>query len=240
MSAKRHLFIVILIWAIFTAVGEAAALLLPITPFVASREGEIIDEAFTFLTIAAIPVFVLILVFLLYSVIRFRRRGEPAEDGPPITEHRALEISWVVISLLLVLGLAAFGWSGLNHILAADAQEDLVVQVEGRQWFWRFNYPKYEITTRELYLPINQVTRLDIISFDVIHSFWVPAFRMKKDAVPGMTTTMRVMPTELGTYESTCAELCGLGHRNMRAQVVVVTQREFEAWVAEQVRAKSK
>jgi cytochrome c oxidase subunit 2 len=109
------------------------------------------------------------------------------------------------------------------------------VEVTAFQWGWKFYYPEFGVTTNELYLPVDQQAVLEMESRDVIHSFWVPEFRLKQDIVPGQITEYRVTPIELGDYTVRCAELCGTSHAYMVAPVVVVSQSEFSNWVDEQI-----
>jgi cytochrome c oxidase subunit 2 len=243
MSGKNQGLLVAGIWAVLTAGGVALSLSVGLLPSMASEEARIVDEATTVLTVLSVPVFMMVVVVLAYSMVKFRRRGEPTEDGPPIQGNLQLEVAWVVVTVVLVLFLAGYGSKGLLDMraMAAEAHDALVVQVNGSQWFWEFYYPEQGIRTREeLRLPVGRPVRFEITSSDVLHSFWVPAFRMKIDAVPGMVTTINATPTKLGAFQDDynfrlqCAELCGLSHGIMTSPVVVVEQNEFDAWVATQ------
>jgi cytochrome c oxidase subunit II len=116
------------------------------------------------------------------------------------------------------------------------------IEVTGVQFAWTFTYPDIEVeggqplTTGELVVPVDRTIRFEITSQDVIHSFWVPEWRMKQDAVEGITTETTVTPTELGTFPIVCTELCGLGHATMRSQARVLSRADFDAWVEEQQR----
>lgn len=114
-----------------------------------------------------------------------------------------------------------------------QAEPDLVVNVQGLQYAWLFNYPNSGITTGELHVPIGQDVKLNISAMDVIHSFWVPQFRLKQDAIPGKDTYLRFTATKTGTYPVVCAELCGGYHGSMRTSVVVHSPEEYEAWVSD-------
>jgi cytochrome c oxidase subunit II len=113
---------------------------------------------------------------------------------------------------------------------------DVVVEVTGRQFAWTYKYPTYGINTTELHVPINKLILLRLTSTDVIHSFWVPDLRLKKDANPGLVNEMRFTPDKTGTYLVECSELCGLGHAEMRSTLVVQTQADFEAWAEQMVK----
>jgi len=110
----------------------------------------------------------------------------------------------------------------------------LVVNVTGIQWAWIFEYPKYGVTSGELDLPVNRPVLFKLESKDVIHSFYVPEFRIKEDVVPGLNNELRITPTRIGDYTATCAEICGLGHSVMHAPVKVLSQADFDSWVAQQ------
>ena len=117
----------------------------------------------------------------------------------------------------------------------------MVVQVQGGRWFWRITYPEYGVSsTEEMVLPVDKLVRFEVTSMDVLHSFWISAFRIKVDAVPGMITTTTATPNRIGSFDTDfgyrlqCAELCGLGHTVMAIPVRVVEPGQFEAWVTQQ------
>jgi len=134
------------------------------------------------------------------------------------------------------------GITGLRELRAhANEPPDLLVQVKGARWFWMVTYPEYGVVaTKELVLPVGERVHFEVSSIDVLHSFWIPAFRTKIDAVPGKITKTYVTPDVVGSYDDDvnvriqCAELCGLGHNLMRLPVRVVTQEEFQVWIAAQ------
>lgn len=244
MNPKPNVAALVIAWAVLTAAGVALALSVGLFPSPASKEAHIIDGAMTLLTALAVPIFSLVVVLLVYSMLRFRQRGEALEDGPPIRGNLKLELTWVLVTLALVLVLASYGTAGLleiRHHAAEAAESQLVVQVHGSQWFWEYTYPAYGIRTREeLRLPVGRPVRFEITAADVVHSFWVPAFRTKIDAVPGMTTVVYATPDRTGSFQEDyhfrvqCAELCGVGHGVMANPVVVVEPSQFEAWAAQQ------
>jgi cytochrome c oxidase subunit 2 len=186
------------------------------------------------LFIVASVVFSLVMSFLGYSVFAFRRRPGDMEDAAPVRGHLGLEIAWTVIPLVVVVGLAIWGTVVLLDIKGQPGQDELVVEVTGVQWAWSFDYPEYGINSAELVLPLDRQALLHIRSTDVIHSFWVPEFRIKIDAIPGVLNEARTTPTEMGDYTAYCSELCGTAHAYMTAPVRVLEPSEFEAWVAEQ------
>ncbi len=232
-----------LLWIALTVAGEALVVQWDLFPLAAAEEAAVVDDAFRVLMVLAVPVFAFALAFLVYSVLRFRRVGESAEDGPPIRSHGVVVGAWLAVTAgLTAVMIVHPGMTGLADLRHRFSQEpDLVVQVEGGQWYWKVTYPKYGVTTfNDVVLPVGQRVRFEVTSKDVLHSFWILAFRMKIDAVPGMVTTISAKPNTLGSLERDpgfrlqCAELCGLGHSVMAAPVRVVTAEQFTAWVAQQ------
>jgi cytochrome c oxidase subunit 2 len=134
---------------------------------------------------------------------------------------------------MAVLVLAFAGAKTLGAIRVIDPSA-LQVKVNAGQWFWQYQYPEYGVTSTDLYLPVNVQVNLQMTSVDVIHSFWVPEFRVKQDLVPGRTVELRVTPTLIGQYKVRCAELCGLRHAYMEGAVNVVSQSDFTKWISEQ------
>jgi cytochrome c oxidase subunit 2 len=205
---------------------------------VASTQAKKIDTLWDVLVIVSVPIFVLVVVVVLFSVLRFRMRpGEEGIDGPPIHGNTRLEIVWTTIPALILVSLCTYAYITLTNIEEAPAnpQQELRVTVTGQQFAWTYRYKGADgkpFDTTELQLPRGRSVRFDVKAKDVIHDFWVPAFRMKIDAVPGLTTHYRVTPTRLGSYPVVCAELCGLGHAFMRQTAYVLPKPKFDAWVA--------
>lgn len=205
-----------------------------LTPPLASRQGRSIDTLLRVLFILASIIFSLVISFLLYSVVAFRRRSGDVEDAKPVHGNVLLEIAWTVIPLIIVLILGGYGTVVLLDISRASGEGELVVEVVGVQFAWSFSYPEYGFTSTELVLPVDRPTLFRIGSTDVIHSFWIPEFRIKTDAIPGILNEERVTPTEVGNYTARCSELCGTGHAYMTAPVRVVTEQDFREWVQQQ------
>ena len=240
---SRHILIVTVLWGVLTAAGLAVVLSFDPFPIAAAHEARIVDDAFTLLTILALPVFSFVIATLLYSVLRFRSRGEPTEDGPPIRSHKAVVAIWFFVTTALTVALIIHpGITGINELRALDDGEpELVVQVEGGQWYWKVTYPEEGVfSRREMVLPVDTHTRFYISAVDVLHSFWIPAFRVKIDAVPGLITTTSATPDKTGDFDMDanfrvqCAELCGLAHAKMSMPLRVVERSEFDAWISEQ------
>jgi cytochrome c oxidase subunit 2 len=234
---RGRLMQVIGLGVIASAVGIALGLAIDWFPVQASEEARQIDGLWDLLLIVSIPIFVFVQVFVLYCVWKYRMRpGQENQDGAPIHGNTRIEIIWTAIPAAILVALCVVAYIVLDDI--EDARADTMnVRVVGEQFAWTFYYPGEdgeEIASNELYLPANQSVAFDVQSKDVIHDFWVPAFRMKIDAVPGETTHIRVTTTQrTGTYPVVCAELCGLGHAVMRQNARVVPPADFDAWLAE-------
>jgi cytochrome c oxidase subunit II len=223
---------------IASALGIALGLIIDWFPVQASTQADKIDTFYDVLIIASVPVFVLVTSVVLYSVYRFRMRpGEENMDGPPIHGNTRLEVIWTIIPAVLMLGLCTYAYVELHDAEKAPAAtggaQELNVRVVGEQFAWTFFYKGSngkEFSSPQLYVPKDRSVRFTVQTKDVLHDFWVPAFRWKIDAVPGINTHYRVTPNRLGNYAIVCAELCGLGHATMRQTAHVLTQQAFTAW----------
>ena len=215
-----------------SVIGTAICLLIDWFPADASGAASQVDTVYDVLLIASVPIFVLVMTIAIYSVLRFRAKPGDMRDGVPIHGNTRLEVIWVTIPFLMVTALAIYGWIVLDDIEAKQPNE-LVVQVTGQQFTWTFAYPGEEVNSTELVLPKDRPVDFRIRTNDVIHSFWVPEFRLKSDAVPGLTTKVRLTPDRLGRYQVVCTELCGIGHATMRQNVRVVEEGEFDSWLDE-------
>src|SRR5919202_4906181 len=218
----------------------ATAILLPISlsidwfPTAATSSADDIDTLYDVLLVVSVPIFVLVMTVAIYSVVRFRARPGDRGDGAPIHGNTRLETIWVLVPFLIVTSLAIYAWVVLDDVEATKRNE-LHVTVVAQQFTWRFEYPQYgKLTSTQLYLPKDRPVKFDVTTKDVIHSFWVPSFRLKTDAVPGLTTNIRVTPSRLGRYDIVCAELCGLGHATMRQYAHVLDPQAFDAWARKQ------
>jgi cytochrome c oxidase subunit 2 len=214
-------------------VGIAITLLIDWFPTPASDSAGTIDTVYDVLLICSVPVFVLVMTVAIYSVVRFRAMPGDMRDGAPIHGNTRLEVVWVTIPFLMVTALSIYGWIILDD-LEAKQPDELVVNVTGRQFTWTFEYPQGKVQSTELVLPKDRPVEFHIETNDVIHSFWVPEFRLKSDAVPGLTTKIRLTPDRIGRYQVVCAELCGIGHAAMRQNVRVVEPGAFDDWLADQ------
>lgn len=217
-------------------VGIAITLLIDWFPEDASGAADKIDTLYDVLLICSVPVFVLVMTIAIYSVVRFRAKPGDLGDGAPIHGNTRLEVIWVTIPFVMVTLLAIYGWYVLDDI-EAKKKNEMVVHVTAQQFTWTFEYPAEKVNTAELVLPVDRPVEFKINTKDVIHSFWVPQFRLKSDAVPGLTTKIRLTPDRVGRYEVVCAELCGIGHSTMRQFVRVVPAVEFQSWLRRQKEA---
>ena len=232
-GSMKHFLIVAVLVAIVTVLVIFGLGRIGLLPTLASEEGVPIDDLFQLQIMIIAFLFALIVVFMLYSVVVFRRKPGEEGDGAHIHGNTALEVVWTIGPLATVLFLAVFSARILGVVTAAEPDE-LVVDVTGSQFAWRFDYPEYGITSGELNLPVGRQAAFNLTSVDVIHDFWVVEFRVKQDAVPGQVHTLRVTPTHVGKYVVRCAELCGTSHAYMLADVNVMEPADFEAWVAQQ------
>src|SRR3954454_13568095 len=236
-SGRSHVLPLVAIGAITSACGIALGLIINWFPTAASEEAHDIDTLWDVLVIVSVPIFVLVETIVLYSVWKFRMRpGEELKDGPPIHGNTKLEVFWTAIPAVLLVALCSYAYVVLHDIESAEASE-MKIRVVGEQFTWTFYYPNSggkEIASPQLYLPKGKQVKFDVQSKDVLHDFWVPAFRQKIDAVPGIPTHFRVKPVKTGTFPVVCAELCGLGHAVMRQSAHVVSQGDFDKWLSAQ------
>lgn len=233
MARNKH-FIIVTILVALTTVALKYLVFGPMfkLPLAASAESGPIDVMFEghFWLISFL--FALIMVFVLYAVVVFRRKPGDDTDGPHIHGNTTLEILWTVIPVVVVIAFAIWGMVALGQLLQ-EKENEMVVVVTGKQWEWSFDYPEQEVKAAQLVLPVNQPILLEMYSPDVLHSFWVPEFRVKQDLVPGRPTFLRFTPTVIGEYKVRCAEICGQEHAGMLADVRVVDDATFLAWVEE-------
>lgn len=185
--------------------------------------------------------FALVMGVMLYSLYVFRRKPGEEGDGDHFEGNTKLEITWTVVPLLTVLIFGVIGAYTLQEVTAAQ-EDEMVVNVTAFSFGWQFDYPDLGVEkSTTLNLPVNQpvLFKLRSLDQDVIHDFYVAEFRVKQDLVPGVPTQLRVTPNVEGRYKLRCNELCGTGHTNMLAEVNVLNESDFVAWVAEQKAAVS-
>jgi cytochrome c oxidase subunit 2 len=228
--------IVIVVTTLLNAVLSNVQLL----PVAASAQAVPIDHLFGLHFQLIAFLFSLIVVFMFYSVVVFRRKPGETGDGDHFEGHTGLEIAWTIFPLMVVAYFSYIGGTTLAETRKVDPQA-IEINVIASQWSWRFEYPEYGISSTTLNLPLNRQALLKLTSTDVIHSFWVPEFRVKQDALPGkdMVKDLRVTPTVLGAYKVRCAELCGTAHAYMESPVVVMHAEEFEKWATGELESAS-
>jgi cytochrome c oxidase subunit 2 len=237
-GGKKTIVQMFVFGTIASAVGIAAALAIDWFPVQGSTQAEKIDSFWDVLLILSVPIAVLVFTVVLFAARDFRMRpGEENLDGPPIHGSTKLEVIWTTIPAIIVIALSAYAWIILMDIEEAPASPERQVIVTGEQFTWTFEYREpgaKPFKTNQLYLPEGQSVKFIVRSKDVLHDFWIPAMRMKVDAVPGIDTSYRITPKRIGDYPVVCAELCGLGHAFMRQTTHVLTKADFDAWVAKQ------
>lgn len=230
MGKFKHAIIVgVLTLAVFAGLYFLFTWIFPL-PDAASAQAAPIDNLFQAHFLAMAFLFALIMVIVLYSVVVFRRRPDDETDGPHIHGNTGLEIAWTIIPTIVVLGFGIYGLILFREVVA-EQPDEMVVTVIGQQWVWNFEYPEQDVKSNRLVLPVGQPVLLEMYSEDVLHSFWVPEFRVKQDLVPGTMMPLRITPTEIGSYRLQCAEICGTSHSQMLADVEVVSQADFEQFL---------
>ncbi len=201
-------------------------------PFGGSTIAGDVDTVFNFILYTSTIIFALVVFGIVFFSIRYRRRGKLALT-PSISHNTKLEIIWTVIPTILVVIVFFMGFNTYlkMSVVPKDAME---IKVTGQKWFWSFEYPEAGATTvNELVVPIDKPVKLLMSSQDVIHSFFVPGFRIKQDVIPNRYTMIWFEATKTGEYDLFCAEYCGTKHSEMIGKVKVVSEQEFENWLEE-------
>jgi cytochrome c oxidase subunit 2 len=252
VNRQTYLRLVALMLAI-TVVGSVVLLQFDWFGDAASKERGPIDTLFDVMIVLSMFVFSIVVVMLGYALWKFRAKPGDESDGKPIHGNTKLEIAWTVIPTIIVLGGAIYSWIVLDDI-EAKADDRMPITVTAQQYEWTFEYPGQSsgsaadstaVTTHELHVPVDRQLEVTLNALDVIHSFWVPEWGIKRDAVPRgpggdeVDDQFVVTPDKEGTYSLICTELCGIGHATMRATVVVESQAEFDQWLAEQRQAQA-
>jgi cytochrome c oxidase subunit 2 len=228
----RHFVIVgilVIVAGVFTYMGLDAAGLMPVA---ASAQAGPIDWLWDLQIKAMSFLFALIVVPMLYSLVVFRRRKGETGEGEHFEGNTRLEIAWTIVPLIAVVAMAYIGAGNLAETRRADP-DAMVVKVTGIQWSWKFEYDN-GVVSDELHAPVGKQVLLKMTSTDVLHSFWVPEFRVKQDLVPGRITELRITPTLIGDYKVRCAELCGTSHAYMEKPVIISSQADFDSWMGVQ------
>ena len=203
---------------------------LPFMPEQASAGASDVDNLTLFLVGMGTFFTVLIALMVIVFAIRYRRRADN-QVGSNFENSAFLEITWTVIPLLIAL--FSFGWGvKVFFRLYRPPVNAIEYQVTGKQWMWKIQHPTGQREINELHVPVGQPTRLVMTSEDVIHSFFVPAFRAKADVLPGRQSSIWFTPTKVGKYHLFCTEFCGSEHSGMVGSIIVHTEEEYQAWLA--------
>src|SRR5271165_3742330 len=244
MSRRSSIVLAAVLAVIAVAIGIALSFAIHWFPVQASTQAHNSDRFYHVLVIATIPIFVLVVTVILYSVWQFRMKpGEELKDGPPIHGNTRLEVFWTALPALLLMGMVSYSFVVLHqNEEKPKGVPEVQIGVVGQQFFWTYEYPSSvtggaPLKSTQLYLPNGDTVFFNMRSKDVIHAFWIPAFRLQEDVVPGITTHYRATLDRLGSYPVVCNLLCGIGHSLMRSTVHVVPPAQFQAWIRSQVSA---
>jgi cytochrome c oxidase subunit 2 len=192
----------------------------------ASSVSDKVDAVFLFIAALTIAFLIFITFLMIYFVVRYRRsrnaRGQDIHDNP------VLEALWTGIPLVLFLAMFYYGWTNYRYLREVP-RDAMVIQVTARQWAWSFTYPNGRQTS-ELFVPKDRPIRLDLKSLDVLHGFYIPAFRIKSDVVPGKANYTWFKATEFGDFDIECTVMCGVNHSYMLSKVHVIPEKAFSSW----------
>ena len=199
-------------------------------PEQASNFAGSVDTLFSFILLTTLFFAVLVTVLVIFAAFKYRRK-HAGEVGDDVHGNNLLEIGWTVIPLLLAI--LIFAWGSAVYVNYRIAPKDtLDIFVIGKQWMWKLQQPNGRKEINELHIPLNRNVRLIMGSEDVIHNFYVPAFRVKMDVVPGRYNTMWFRPTKIGKYHFFCSQYCGTNHAVMGGWVTVMDPAEYAAWLS--------
>lgn len=208
----------------------------------ATSQGQDVRGLYDIVLIPVAFIFVLVEGLIIWSVIRYRRRGND-ELPEQIHGNTAVELTWTILPTILVLVVFVLSMQTLGKVDAKAANPDVTVDVHGYQWYWMFDYASQKVTvsglgkTPELVLPVDRSIHLRLHSDNVIHSFYVPMFLFKRDVIPGVDNSFDITITDVGTYRGQCAEFCGVGHADMTFDIKAVPEAEFDSWITDQQKA---
>lgn len=189
------------------------------------------DHLYLFLFYLSVVLFAIVIVPMIYFAIKYRAR--PGHKSSYITHNLGLEIAWYVIPTILVMAIFTWGWV-VYHDMVTPPKNAMEIRVVGQRWSWTFQYEDGRMTTNQLFVPVDKPVRLLMTAplNDVLHSFFVPDFRIKQDLVPGMFTSAWFHPKMIGQHQVFCAEYCGTGHSAMLAKVIVLDEAAWGDWKA--------
>jgi len=245
---KRNVLIFGVLWLVLTAAGELAAVFINVHPTPRSDKGAEIEHAFNILVYFAVPIFTMVVAALITLIFQSPTQRMPEAGGPAMHGRGWFPMTWIALTTVLTGVIIVYpGFTGIAAVMGHEQKPgQLHVNVTGVQWTWLVAYPDQSVpSAREIVLPNDTEVMFHITSRDVLHSFWVPAFLVKIDAVPGLETMVTMKTTKLGDFDMDpnmrvqCAELCGTSHARMSIPVRVVEQAEFDAWVQENARVET-
>ena len=248
---RTHALRLLVAWAVLTVIGIFIAMQVHLPPGDQSHQSEDQTWLLQLMTILSVPVFVGVVLFIVYAAFTFRQKGTVLEDGPPSYGNFRIQVAWVAVTAVVVLILAIIGIDELANTagetsFAASSQPALAtvgtsaghplrVQVIGQQWWFTYRYPDFGgVETTHLMLPVDANVEFHITSTDVLHSFWAYQLGIKADANPGADNITYVTTMHTGSFTVRCAELCGIWHGHMAdTNGAVLTQDAFAAWIAQ-------
>ncbi|HRI45568.1 MAG: cytochrome c oxidase subunit II [Ignavibacteriaceae bacterium] len=191
-----------------------------------STYAESVDFAFWFIVGISFTLLVLITILMIYFVFKYNRKKQVKAEN--IHGNLTLEIVWTVIPVLLTLGMFYYGWMGYQD-LSNPPSDAMVVKSTGQMWKWTYEYNN-GLVTDTLFVPVNRAVKIDLVSADVNHSFFIPAFRIKRDVLPNRENFVWFKAENTGSFDIACAEYCGLQHSYMYSKVVVLPENEYDLW----------
>jgi len=202
----------------------------PLFPEAASSIAHEVDLIYFFILAVCSFFAILVSALVVFFAVKYRRR-HPDEVGADIHGSILLELLWTIIPFILSLVMFVWG-ADLFFRIARPPADSMEVFVVGKQWMWKVQHPEGVREINELHVPVNRNVKITLGSEDVLHDYYIPAFRVKMDAVPGKLTTMWFRATKPGTYQIFCAEYCGTQHSGMIGHVTVLEEHDYEAWLA--------
>lgn len=203
---------------------------LPLMPEQASSFAQKYDLVFFAITALTIFFTVAVVIAIIYFIAKYRK-GTKADRSNPVSGHMALEIAWSGIPLLMALGI--FAWNAQLFVeMRVPPKDSMEIYIVGKQWMWHLQHPSGVRENNRLTVPVDTNVKLTMISQDVLHSFFIPQFRIKQDVLPGRYTAQWFRATKIGTYNLFCTEYCGLQHSEMGGYVRVVSKADYAKWVA--------
>jgi len=256
---RAHTLRLLIAWAVLSVIGIVIAMQVHLPPGDQSNQSTDQTWLLQFMTIVSTPVFVGVVLFIVYSAFAFRQKRGALEDGPPSHGNFRVQVAWVAITAVIVFILAGLGINelgtsaagtdfaasgpslGTSGTVGSSAGHALQVQVIAQQWYFTYRYADYGgVESLHLMLPVDANVVLHVTSTDVIHSFWAYQLGVKADANPGVDNITYVTTEHTGAFSVRCAELCGIWHGNMSDESgAVVTQDAFATWIYDLQKSES-